>query len=340
MFDNLKNKNILIFGNTGFVGSWLSIALKIFNANVLGISLKMENSKYISNTTEFKKNIQTVYCDINNLKKIKRKIDNFKPNVVIHLASQPIVSHGYKNPFKTFNANIMGTVNIFEHIRKIKSVNKIIIFTSDKVYKNNYSTLKEHSCLGGQDPYSASKSCQDIIAQSYGYSFFNKNIFILRSGNIIGGNDWGENRLLPDVINSIQEKKALKIRSMNSTRPWIHILDVINGILSIINHKKINSSFEIYNLAPSIKKQISVKQILKVILKSQHAKKLNIKEIRNNIIEKKYLRISSIKIQKNLKWISRINIEKGINLSLEIYFSKKQDLYKKTKNQIIKYFDL
>ena len=230
----------------------------------------MKNTKYVSNSYQFKKNIKTIYCDINNLTKIKQKIVNFKPNVVIHLASQPIVSHGYKNPFRTFNANIMGTVNIFEHIRKIKSVNKIIIFTSDKVYKNNYSTLKEHSCLGGQDPYSASKSCQDIIAQSYGYSFFNKNIFILRSGNIIGGNDWGENRLLPDIINSVRNTQPVKIRSINSTRPWIHILDVVNGIISVIKHKKIKNSFETYNLAPLNKRQVSVKDIINILKKYLH----------------------------------------------------------------------
>ena len=239
MFKDLKNRNILIFGNTGFVGSWLSIALKTLNANILGVSLKKKNAKYVSNSIQFKKNIKTIYCNINNLKKIKQKIVNFKPNIVIHLASQPIVLDGFNNPLKTFNTNIMGTVNIFEHIKNIKSIDKIIIFTSDKVYKNNYLTLNENSCLGGQDPYSASKSCQDIIAQSYSFSNLNKDVFILRSGNIIGGNDWGENRLLPDIINSIKNKQPVRIRSINSTRPWIHILDVINGIISIIKHKKI-----------------------------------------------------------------------------------------------------
>ena len=339
MFKDLKNKNVLIFGNTGFVGSWLSIALKTFNANILGVSLKMKNTKYVSNSYQFKKNIKTIYCDINNLTKIKQKIVNFKPNIVIHLASQPIVLDGFNNPSKTFNTNIMGTVNIFEHIKNIKSITKIIIFTSDKVYKNNYLTLDENSCLGGQDPYSASKSCQDIIAQSYSFSNFDKNVFILRSGNIIGGNDWGENRLLPDIINSVRNTQPVKIRSINSTRPWIHILDVVNGIISVIKHKKIKNSFETYNLAPLNKRQVSVKDIINILKKKVNTKNLKIIKIKNNIREKKYLQISAKKINKQLNWETKLNISEMINLTVKIYFSKKKDIYRDIQVLSQKFFN-
>ena len=147
-------------------------------------------------------------CDINNLSKIKNKIKSFRPEIVIHLASQPIVSEGYDRPLKTFDTNIMGTINILECIKEIKTIKKIIIFTSDKVYKNDYSILKENSSLGGQDPYSASKSCQDMISQSYAYSFLKNKITILRSGNIIGGGDWEKIGLY--LISSNQLNKIKK----------------------------------------------------------------------------------------------------------------------------------
>ena len=237
----LKDKRILIFGNSGFVGSWLTLSLSFFDAKILGVSLKMSNKNYLSNSSKFKKKIRTLNCDLKNLDNIQSKIVLFKPEIIIHLASQPIVKMGYINPKKTYETNVNGTIKILELARKIKTVKQILIFTSDKVYSNaENKTLTEGSKLGGLDPYSASKSAQDIIAQSYGYSFFQKTkMVILRSGNIIGGGDWAENRIIPDIVRSYLNKTVLKLRSVNSTRPWIHIFDVINAILLIIT-KKIN----------------------------------------------------------------------------------------------------
>ena len=335
---NFTNQKILILGNTGFVGSWLSVTLKEFGGNVLGISLKMKDKRYLSNTAMFKKKINTFYCDINNLKKLKKKILNFKPNIVIHLASQPIVIDGYKKPVQTFNTNILGTINLFEVIKDINSLKKIIIFTSDKVYKNNYKILKENSNLGGQDPYSASKSCQDIISQCYHYSYLKKEMYILRSGNIIGGNDWGKNRLIPDIIHSIKKSKAVNIRSMNSTRPWIHVLDVISAFVLLIKRKRKSKNLSIFNIAPSNKKRISVQNIITQLKKNNYTKNIKVKKIANLIQEKKYLQISPSKIKKELNWSSKINIKRAIELSLEIYFTNYNDLYNKIKIQIKNYF--
>ena len=264
---NLKKKRILIFGNTGFVGSWLCLALNHFKATILGISLKMNNKSYLSNSYQFKKNINTIYCDINHLKKAHNKIKKFKPEIIIHLASQPIVFESFKNPKKTFDTNIMGTIKILELIKNIKSIKKIIIFTSDKVYENNYQKLNEDSNLGGVDPYSASKSCQDIISKCYNISFIKKQMIILRSGNIIGGGDWGINRLLPDIVNAYSKNKQIKIRSINSTRPWLHVLDVINAILLMIGKSSKNKKTIIYNLSPKSSNQVNVKKILQLIKK-------------------------------------------------------------------------
>ncbi len=339
MYKNLKNKKILIFGNTGFIGSWLSIALDLFDVKVLGISLKMSNQNYISNTSQFKKKIKTVYCDINNLNKIKNTIIGFKPEIIIHLASQPIVQKGFENPKKTFSTNIFGSIKIFEMIRKISSVKKIVIFTSDKVYQNDFKTLNEKSNLGGLDPYSASKSCQDIISQSYNYSFLNKKMVLIRSGNIIGGGDWGQNRLLPDIIKAFRNKQKVKIRSIHSTRPWLHILDVINAFLIIINKDIKKNITQTYNLAPDKKSQVSVSKILGIINTKTQIKNLKIRKIKSKIKEKKYLKLSAKKIFKDLKWRPKLNLTKSLILTINLYLQKKEDLFSKTKDQIVNFLN-
>lgn len=339
MYDNLRKKKILVFGNSGFVGSWLSIALHCFESNILGVSLKMTNKNYISNTNQFKKYIKTLNCDINNLSKISRKIKKFNPEIVIHLASQPIVHEGYRNPEKTFKTNLFGTIQIFELIKKIKSVKKIIVFTSDKVYLNDYKTLTESSNLGGLDPYSASKSCQDIISQSYNSSFLNKDMIIIRSGNIIGGGDWGPNRLIPDIINSLKKRESVKIRSINSSRPWLHILDVINGILLLVS-KKINShQTNIYNLAPRKQNQVKVKKLLNLIQKILSTRSLKILIKKNQIKEKKYLKLSSKKIYEDFGWKCKLSLKKSLDLTIKLYLTKKNKLFDKTKEQILFFFN-
>jgi CDP-glucose 4,6-dehydratase len=340
----LFNKKILIFGNTGFVGSWLSLTLTFFGAKILGISTKMANPLYLSNTSQFKKNIKTLNCDLIRLNKVKVDIIKFKPDIVIHLASQPIVKVGFLNPYKTYETNIIGTLKIFEILRAIPTIKKILVFTSDKVYRNSEKKiLIETSAMGGgQDPYSASKSSQDIISQSYGYSFFNKTkMIIIRSGNIIGGGDWAKDRLIPDIIRSYSNNKIFKVRSLNSTRPWIHILDVINAILLALteNGTKNNSNL-IFNLSSKKIAQVSVKKIIKLIKKNTIIKKIKIHKIKNKIKEKKYLHISSRKAFKILNWKPKLTLNDSLKLTVKYYLLKKNKTYKEAINQISEFFSL
>ena len=337
----LKNKKILIFGHSGFVGSWLTLALSSFESNILGISLKMSNENYISNTKEFKKNFKTINCDIKNLDKIETKIIKFKPDIIIHLASQPIVKEGFKNPLLTYETNIIGTVKILELSRKISSVKKILVFTSDKVYSNiEKKTLTENSKLGGLDPYSASKSSQDIISQSYRFSFLDKKkLIILRSGNIIGGGDWANNRIIPDIIRSYLSNKILKVRSISSTRPWIHIFDVLNAILLLLTRTNFKENQNlVFNLSPNIKKQITVKQILTLVFNNTNIKKLKVKNIKSNIKEKKYLHISSKKALKELGWSTKLELKNALNLTINFYLLNKKKIYSEAIKQIKDFF--
>ena len=238
-----RGKKILITGNTGFVGSWLSILLYSLGAKILGYSLKKKDKRFLSNTPDFKSKIKTIYSDINNFDKNFNKVKKFKPQIVIHLASQPIVLESYVNTKKTYFTNVMGTVNFFENIKKIKTVNKIIVFTSDKVYMNlDGKLLNENSNLGGIDPYSASKSCQDIISSSYKSCFLKKKIdlTIIRAGNIIGGGDWNLYRLVPDIFKSpstLPHISALQDSILPFKSPWepttkLSVLTVMSALPS------------------------------------------------------------------------------------------------------------
>ncbi len=300
-----NKKKIFITGNTGFVGSYLSMTLSLINSNLLCFSLKKKNNNYLSNLQTYKKKIKTINDDLKNISRYKKTIKKFSPEIVIHLASQPIVKTSYKNTIGTYNTNILGTVNLLEVLKDINSVKQILIFTSDKVYKNqNNKRLNENSTLGGIDPYSASKSSQDIIANSYKESFFkkNKNVIIIRAGNIIGGGDWEITRLLPDFFNSVYKNKKIILRNPSAVRPWQHILDVVNGILQVLvkKSKKIENNSIIFNIGPSNLSNISVLDLIKKIKKNH--KNINVKySIKNiNFKETKILKLSNkLLIKKN-----------------------------------------
>jgi len=298
----INKKKIFITGNTGFVGSWLSIMLTFFGAKILGFSLKKKDKKFISNHVQFKKNIQTIYSDINLIDKYKKSIKKFNPQIVIHLASQPLVLESYKNTKKTFLTNIMGTVSLFETLKEIKSIKKIIIFTSDKVYRNlNGKILNENSSLGGIDPYSSSKSCQDIITTTYKSSIYKKKIeiIILRAGNIIGGGDWNKYRIIPDIFRCLYSFKKIQIRNPNAIRPWQHIFEILNFFnLAIIKKTKNSNEPEIFNIAPNLKSNIKVIKLVSLIKKIGSYRKLKVIIKKKKTIRKFNLKIIKFKCKK------------------------------------------
>ena len=245
-FDSFfKNKKIIVTGHTGFKGSWLTLWLTEIGADVLGISKDVPTKPSHYKLLNLEKKIKSKKIDIQNLKEIKKEIKNFKPDYIFHLAAQSIVKKSYINSIETWKTNLMGTVNILESLKEVKKETVTIIITSDKCYKNIETTrgYKENDILGGEDPYGASKSAAEIAINSYIKSFYNnknnKNyIASTRAGNVIGGGDWSENRLLPDCIKSWINRKSPKIRNPNSTRPWQHVLEVIYGYLLLAKKLK------------------------------------------------------------------------------------------------------
>ena len=320
--------------------------LSDLGASVLGFSQKKSDSRFLSNSSTYRNKIRTIYSDISNFEKNLKKIKKFKPEIIIHLASQALVLESYKNRRKTFITNIMGTVNFFETVKKLNSVKKIIIFTSDKVYENlNGKILTEKSHLGGIDPYSASKACQDILSNSYKSSLFKKkiNIIILRAGNIIGGGDWNMNRLVPDIFKSIYNNNKLIIRNSNAIRPWQHILEILNAfvLILLLKNNKFTNTAEIFNIAPNLKSNISVFKLINLIKKVGNYNNLKIKFKKNSFYETKILKLSSNKARKQLNYIPKLTLKESIALTIDWYknfFQNRKNILKFTQIQIQSYF--
>jgi len=321
-----SKKNVLITGHTGFKGTWLSIILTYLNSRVSGYSLKPKKNSLFNKSMILQKLKSNTYGDINNLTNLKKKIRDCKPEIIFHLAAQPLVIESYKDPIKTFNTNIIGTANLLESIRNIKSIKSVIIITTDKVYKikKNNKLYKELDQLGGFDPYSTSKVGTEIVVESYIKSFFkNSNlknrISTVRAGNVIGGGDFSTNRLIPDIISVINNKKKLKIRNPNHIRPWQHVLDPLMGYLILAKKQyinKVDNKEHAWNFGPHKGNFKKVIDIVKFIKSSQKFEYILTK---NNINykETEILKLNSLKAKKKLDWTSKWNLSESIIKTLE-----------------------
>ncbi len=342
-----KGKKILITGNSGFVGSYVSLTLSLLGSKILGYSLKKKDNKYLSNFPEYRRRIKTINDDIKNIESYRSTLIRFKPEILIHLASQPLVSQSYIQTKNSYETNVMGTVKLFEVAKNLSSLKNIVIFTSDKVYKNlDNNNLNENSPLGGEDPYSASKSAQDLISNSYKLSFFKKkkNVFLIRAGNIIGGGDWEKTRLIPDLFLSNFKKKNIYLRNPNATRPWQHILDVVEGILKVIlvKGKKVSEKSLIYNIGPKSNKDIKVKLLIKKFIDNSNLIKIKFRFKNIHFKEKKFLRLSSKFIKKDINWQSKLRIEDAIQLTTKWYyefFKNRKNIFNFTTYQIKVFFN-
>ena len=238
----------------------------------------------------------------------------------------------------------MGTVNLFETFKEIKSIKKIIIFTSDKVYRNlDGKILNENSSLGGIDPYSSSKSCQDIISTSYKSSIYQKKIeiIILRAGNIVGGGDWNKYRIIPDIFKCLYSSKKIHIRNPNAIRPWQHIFDILNFfILAILKKTKKTNKPEIFNIAPNLKSNIKVIKLIDLIKKIGGYKKFKTIVKKNSQYESSILRLSSLNAKRKINYKPKLNLENTIKLTIDWYdtYYKKKDIYNYSLKQLKNYF--
>ena len=353
-----NKKRVLITGHTGFKGGWLSSLLNYLGSRVSGYALNPEGKNNFFNSTKIKKIfVNDFRKDIVNLKELKRSIKKAKPEIIFHLAAQASVIESFKESKKTVLTNVLGTVNVLEAIKNNKNVKCLIIITTDKVYQN-YKFKKyfnENSVLGGDDVYSGSKACCEILTNSYKKSFFlNKNckIATARAGNCFGGGDWTKDRIVKDSLESFFNNKVLVIRNPDATRPWQHVLEPLTGYLLLaekLYSKKGNKYSGPWNFGPSSRQNMKVKYLVKIIKKKLNSssrilirkkdKKFQNKKFK--IFESKYLEIDSKKAFKKLKWKPKLSIDQATSLTIQWYrgFKKKKNLFQLTKQQIKNYLD-
>jgi CDP-glucose 4,6-dehydratase len=233
-----KGKKVFITGHTGFKGSWLTYLLDQYGAFTRGYALAPYTSPSLYSSLSLSKQHSSLISDINDFERLKKEINNFQPEFIFHLAAQPLVIKSYFDPRSTFNTNFVGTLNLLEILRKSSFSSTAIFITTDKVYENKElnQPFTEGDKLGGKDPYSASKAASEMLIHSYYNSYFKgtkTNLATVRAGNVIGGGDWSDDRLIPDLIRAIFEKKNLKIRNSLATRPWQHVLEPLYGYMKL-----------------------------------------------------------------------------------------------------------
>lgn len=245
MIDSLfwKNKKIFITGHTGFKGSWLSIWLTSLGANVKGFSLEPPSETSLFTETNLQKYMLSEKGDIRDYESLLASIESFQPEIVLHLAAQSLVRKSYCFPRETYSTNVMGTLNLFEAIRHVGNIKVLLNVTSDKCYENKEWAwgYRENEAMGGYDPYSSSKGCAEILTASYRQSYFNPNQYSnhglgfasARAGNVIGGGDWAEDRLVPDILHAFQNNQPVLIRNPYAVRPWQHVLEPLSGYLCL-----------------------------------------------------------------------------------------------------------
>ena len=277
------------------------------------------------------KNIKQYYNKIENINYLKKVFQKEKPHIVFHLAAQALVIESYNKPMETFYTNTLGAINILESIRSINKKVPIIFITTDKVYANLVKRkLVEKDLLEGNDPYSTSKVCAEHITKSY--TKLGIRAVTVRAGNIIGGGDWATNRIIPDIIKAIYQDKLPTIRNPLSIRPWLYVLDAIEGYLvlgiKLLNDKSLK--FDTYNLAPNYKKNYNVETITKKLLNEFNSFKYNIKRNYESNLEKKFLSISSKKIENLNLWQPKTSIDEAIRMTAYWYKTN----YKKNSTEI------
>jgi len=320
-----NGKKVFLTGHTGFKGSWLSIFLNLLGAKVVGYSLKPSTSPNLFDLSELNKKIYTsIIGDIRNYSKLKKSINKFSPDFIVHMAAQPIVGESYLSPKYTFEVNTLGTINILNILNELNFIKSALIITTDKVYFNQNKKVyyKENNLLGGLDPYSNSKSCAELAVNSYNHSFFKKkDIFVAtaRAGNVIGGGDFSKDRILPDYFRSLSKNKEIVLRSPNSIRPWQHVLDPLYGYLLLLMklYKKQKLDGISFNFGPNKSNNKSVNYVINLINKdfNNSVKVIQKKSSSKSYYESEILMLNSEKSRKILKWKSKYNLTKSIKLT-------------------------
>jgi CDP-glucose 4,6-dehydratase len=318
-------KRVLVTGHTGFKGGWLSLWLQLLGARATGIALEPDTSPNLYTLARVANEMSSHFADIRDLDTLHEILRTSRPEVVFHLAAQPLVRASYRDPISTFSSNVMGTVHVLEALRSVDSVRVAVMITTDKVYRNNEhgQPYREVDELGGHDPYSASKAASEIAIACYRDAFLkdcNIAVASARTGNVIGGGDWSMDRLIPDAMRSWQSKDALQVRRPDATRPWQHVLEPVHGYLSLAeqlwNRPDLAGP---YNFGPKPNEAASVKQVIELALKSFGRGEVDFAEQIDGPHEAHSLSLDTAKAFNVLGLSPRWNLETSVNRTISWY---------------------
>ena len=350
--DFYKGKRILITGHTGFKGSWLSIWLHELGAEVIGVGLEplTKRDNFVLSGIG-KKIMADIRADVRDGQKLKEIFQKYRPEIVFHLAAQPLVRLSYEIPIETYEINVMGTINVMEAIRATDSVRVAVMITTDKCYENREQIwgYRENEPMGGVDPYSSSKGAAEIAIASWRRSFFNPmdygvkhhvSLASVRAGNVIGGGDWALDRIVPDCIKALEAGRPIEIRSPQAIRPWQHVLEPLGGYM-LLAQKMWNEPTrycEGWNFGPRAESIITVWEVAEKVIKFYGSGELKNVSDPNALHEAKLLMLDISKARFMLGWEPRMNVSQCIELTVDWYKKyRHEDVYEFCQKQINKY---
>lgn len=336
-----QGKKVFLTGHTGFKGAWMCLLLEEMGATVKGYALAPSTTPSLFSLMESQVKCESIIGDIRDTIKLEKELSSFNPDVVIHMAAQPLVRYSYDEPVETFEVNVMGTVRLLEACRKILTIKTILNVTTDKCYHNNEWLwgYREIDPLGGKDPYSASKACSELVTAAYSESFLkDKAVITARAGNVIGGGDWAKDRLIPDFLTAHQEDRAFQLRNPSSIRPWQHVLEPLKAYLLLV--EKSFDDKNVYrgawNIGPRIEDCLPTSEVIQKLL--FHMNKKTPVEItgQGGPHEANFLMLDCSKIQKTFNWKPTWTLDESLQKIAQWHeaFLKKENAYETCSKQI------
>lgn len=323
--DFFKGKKILLTGHTGFKGSWLSRMLILAGADVTGYSLEAPTEPNLFSLLDLDKNMNSITGDVRDGEKLIKVMKEVQPELVLHLAAQPIVRESYKNPVGTYETNVMGTVNILEAVRRTESVRSFLNVTTDKVYKNNEWEwgYRETDELDGYDPYSNSKSCSELVTHSYKSSFLDEagvSVSTARAGNVIGGGDFAADRIIPDCVRAVSAGKKIQVRNPHSTRPYQHVLEPLGAYLMIVKAQYENPGLAgAYNVGPDDRDCITTGELADLFCSTWQDGTAWENLYAGGPHEANFLKLDCSRIKNTFGWKPRWHVKDAVEKSVEWY---------------------
>lgn len=336
-----KGKKVFLTGHTGFKGAWMLKTLSLLGAEVKGYSLEPQTPNDLFYLIEGAKVGHSVIADLRDKKRLESELVKFQPDFVFHLAAQPLVRLSYEIPAETFEVNVIGTANVLDGVRLLEKKCSVVLITTDKVYHNNewVYPYRENDRLGGYDPYSASKSCAELLIDSYRNSYFNKKYYnnhlkgvaVARAGNVIGGGDWSKDRLIPDLVRSLMDNNPVVIRNPNAVRPWQHVLEPVIGYLILGSHleKRPMDFATAYNFGPEAEDALSVEEMVTLAIKTWGSGEFQYENKLNQPYESSLLKLDISKVKTELNWTPKLNAKEALKYTLDWYKS-----FNSSKNSI------